>query len=68
MSTKIYTRYVNDPTTTEVELHVRSGQTVELIGKPFAPDQDEPDNIVQRVRFSDGYEADAFEDELSEES
>lgn len=64
--TIIYHRYVDDPTTMEKELHARSGQPVDLIGLPFVADPDEG-IIMQRIRFADGYEADAFEDELHDE-
>lgn len=63
-TTATYRRYVDDPTTGEKELRARSGQRVELIGEPYAPDADEPSLILQRVRFADGYEDEAFPDEL----
>ncbi|QIG59100.1 hypothetical protein SEA_FRANSOYER_92 [Microbacterium phage Fransoyer] len=66
MSTAIYRRYVNDPSTSEKELHERSGQQVELIGDPFQADDVEP-IMMQRVRFADGFEAEAFLDELTDQ-
>lgn len=66
MSTTIYRRYVNDPSTSEVELHERSGQPVTLVGEPFEADPVEP-IWMQRIRFADGFEAEAFIDELSPE-
>lgn len=63
MTATIYRRYVDDPATMEQDLHVRSGQPVELIGVPFDADPDEG-IIMQRIRFADGYEADAFDDEI----
>lgn len=64
MAKTIFTRYVNDPTTAEQELHQRSGQTVELVGEPFDADPGN-DIMMQHIRFEDGYEDDAFVDELT---
>lgn len=60
----IYRRYTNDQTTSEVELQARSGQEVTLIGDWFHPEPDEPDIVMHRIRFDDGYEDEAFVDEL----
>lgn len=60
-----YRRYVNDPSTSEKELHERSGQRVELIGLPFNANTDAEPIIMQGIRFADGYEAEAFADELT---
>ena len=64
MRTATFRRYVDDPATSERELRERSGQTVTLIGAPTETDPDEP-IWMQRIRFADGYEAEAFLDELS---
>ncbi|QDP65399.1 MAG: hypothetical protein Tp182DCM212571_17 [Prokaryotic dsDNA virus sp.] len=66
METAIFRRYVNDPATSEQDLHERSGQTVKLIGTPFKADPVEP-IWVQLVQFEDGYKSEAFTDELSPE-
>lgn len=64
MST-MFNRYDNDPTTVEQDLHTRSGQIVEVIGDPVVTD--EVDQIImQHVRFEDGFETDAFVDELTQ--
>jgi hypothetical protein len=64
--TAIFRRYVNDPSTSEQELHARSGQRVRLIGPPFRPDPVE-EGMMQAVIFPDGYWAEAFyPDELSD--
>lgn len=62
---KTFTRYVNDPTTAEKELHSRSGQTVEVL-HPIDPDSYDSAEVgtMYAIRFSDGYESEAFEDEL----
>lgn len=59
-----FRRYTDDPNTIEPELNLRSGQPVELVGTTFQPDADEDTLIMQRVRFADGFEVDAFDDEL----
>lgn len=64
MSTTTFRRYVDDPATSEHELRERSGQPVTLIGEPFETDPDEP-IWMQRIRFADDHEAEAFIDELT---
>ncbi len=63
--TTIFNRYVNDPSTHEVELHSRAGMPVERIGDVFDADPGEG-ILMQKVRFEDGYEAEAFLDELTD--
>lgn len=60
----IFCRYVDDPHTSEQDLHKRSGQAVEVL-RPLTAD--EADVPMFRIRFADGFEADAFADELHEE-
>lgn len=65
MRTAIFHRYVNDPTTLEVELHARSGQPCVIL-RPLGPDEaDEEVGPMFRIRFEDGYEASAFAEELT---
>jgi hypothetical protein len=64
MAQAIFRRYVSDSTTSEQELQKRSGEPVELIGEPYYPDEVEDYRMIQ-VRFADGYEAIAFEDEIT---
>lgn len=63
MSTATFTTY--DAGNSENDLHAHDGETVELIGEAFQPDQDEPDLIMQNIRFSDGTVTLAFQDELT---
>lgn len=65
MSTAIFTRYVDDPTSSERELQARRGQRVRLIGGPFVADK-EDQIIMQKIVFDDGFIAAAFIDELSD--
>lgn len=60
----IYKRYVNDPTTTEQDLHIRSGQEVTVLGSVI---YDEEVGPVFNIVFADGFTAEAFGDELHEE-
>lgn len=64
----IFNRYVNDPSTDEQDLHARSGQVVTLIGEPFDAEPSFPAEhiIMQKIKFEDGFEAEAFIDELTE--
>ena len=61
-TTATFSRYVNDSTTEEAELHFRSGQVV-TVGDPFIVDEIEG-TVMFPITFSDGFMADAFEDEL----
>lgn len=63
--TATFKRYSDDPTTMEQDLLRHSGQTVELIGEPEDVDPEEG-IVMQHIRFVDGYEADAFVDELTQ--
>lgn len=60
----IFTPY--DLSNSESDLHKHTGEQVELIGEPYAPDADEPDSIMQKIRFADGTTAEAFTEELTE--
>ena len=51
------------PGTSETELADHSGQRVEVLG---AVELDHDEFTMSQVRFADGHEADAFNDELSE--
>ena len=61
METAIFTPY--DMGNSEIELHVHAGERCEIIG-PFPLDHDE--FIMFSIRFEDGQEAVAFEEELSD--
>lgn len=60
MATTIFTAY--DTTNSERELHRHSGEAVEVLGRV---ELDHDEFNVYRVRFSDGYQAEAFDDELT---
>jgi hypothetical protein len=68
MKTTIYTRYSSQPSIVEPELHAHSGQPVEVLGEV-------PEDTIDtccvgpmfRIRFADGYESEAFIDELEPE-
>lgn len=63
MTTAIFKRYSDDPTTSETELRKRSGQIVTVTEKVLA---DHDDNIwMYFITFADGFTAEAFEDELT---
>lgn len=63
MTTAIFKRYSDDPTTSETELRNRSGQIVTVTEKVLA---DPDDNIwMYFITFADGFTAEAFEDELT---
>ena len=66
--TAIYTRYTNDPRTSEHELHTRSGQLVDVL-EPLDPETYDIEEVGQmfNIRFADGYEDIAFADELQVE-
>lgn len=66
--TATFRRYVNDSATAERELHERAGQEVTILGEldPSAYDRAEV-GTMYRVRFPDGYTADAFAEELTPE-
>ena len=56
-----------DPTnTTEHELAARTGQTVEILS-PLDPSEYsvEDTGVIYRVKFADGFESEAFADELT---
>lgn len=61
MGDVIFRRYVNDPTTSETELHKRTGEPVEVLHRIEADVEVGP---MYRVRFRDGFEADVFNEEL----
>lgn len=63
MST-MFNRYTSD-TDHEQDLVARSGQVVTLSGEPASAD-DVEEIIMQKIRFPDGFEAEAFVDELTE--
>lgn len=60
-----FNRYVNDPETSEKELVKREGQTVTVFA-PLNPEtyDIEETGTMYRIKFEDGYETDAFEEEL----
>lgn len=62
-----FRRYVDDPATDEQELRHRSGQLVTLVGQAWDAEPAFPAEhiVMQRIRFKDGFEADAFAEELS---
>ena len=60
MATAIFTAY--DLTNSESDLHRHSGQTVDVLGKV---DLDHDEFTMYKVRFSDGFQAEAFDDELT---
>ena len=63
-----FRRYVDDPSTSETELHRRSGQHVNVIG-PVPPESYDFSEVgpMSFVRFADGFEAEAFDEELTHE-
>ncbi|WP_406245853.1 hypothetical protein ACI7YT_12495 [Microbacterium sp. M] len=68
MSTKTATfrRYVNDPSTTERELHRRSGQRV--IARPLNPEEYDAEEVgaMYEIEFPDGRDDVAFAEELTD--
>lgn len=62
--TYIFRRYVEDPTTAELELHARAGQEVEVLGPVDPATYDAEVGQMCRIRFADGYEAEAFAEEV----
>lgn len=54
---------------TATYLDHRTGQAVEIL-RPLTSDEADLDEVgpMFRIRFSDGYETDAFEEELKEEA
>lgn len=69
MITATYTRYVNDPTTSETYLHEHSGERVVIHGDlaNFGVEYDREDvGPMYRGEFADGAIYPLFEDELSD--
>jgi len=62
------TKKVFDSHGQDTQLNDRSGQVVEVI-RPLTEDEADLFDVgpMYRIRFDDGYETDAFEDELSDE-
>lgn len=61
-------KYIFDSHGADSELNSRSGELVKII-RPLTKDEVDIDDVgpMFKVRFSDGFEADVFEDELSKE-
>lgn len=55
-----------DMENSEADLHAHAGQSVDLIGAVYDADPGEG-ILMQRVRFSDGFEVEAFVDEVKED-
>ena len=67
--TATFRRYTSDTSsdTIERELIARSGQRVEILGELDRDTYDfEDTGVTHRVIFEDGYDADAFGEELTE--
>lgn len=67
--TATFRRYTSDTSsdTIERELIARSGQRVEILGELDRDTYDfEDTGVIHRVIFEDGYDADAFGEELTE--
>jgi hypothetical protein len=65
MRTAIFTRYVDDPSTSEQYLRDHSGERVTVHGELENPDRDEVGAIFN-IEFADGTKHEAFWDELSD--
>lgn len=58
-------KYIFDTHGADSDLNERSGQQVEIIRQLTKDEVDDEIGKMFKIRFSDGFEADAFEDELS---
>lgn len=67
MGRMVFNRYVDDPTTSEQDLHARSGQVVSVASEVDHGTYDFEDvGPIFNIVFDDGFEAQAFSDELTE--
>ena len=58
-------KYIFDTHGADSDLNGRSGQQVEIIRQLTKDEADDEVGKMFKIRFNDGFEADAFEDELS---